>query len=157
MDNYEIVTGQSLRDKLADKLGLNRPSVFDSVRRADYATEDAYLDALTAEKLKRSAPEYQTARREIEAQYRAMREQEEVERMNLNYSAAFDSAQLTDFDRREARKAAVELAQRDLSAGRIGAGDLELTINKYAEAQETQRRKDIASSSVMNALFRSGR
>ena len=157
MGNYEFTTGQSLRDKLADKLGANRPSVFDSVRRADYATENDYIDACTAERLKRNNPEYQTARREIEAQYRAMREREEAERMNRNYSAAFDNAQLTDFDRREARKAAVELAQRDLSAGRIGAGDLEKTINKYAEAQETQRKKDIASSSVMNSLFRSSR
>lgn len=66
----KIETRQDTAAKFAAKLGTDQPSVFDVVNRSSYTTEDAYLDALTLEEMRRNNPEYQAARRRLSVEYR---------------------------------------------------------------------------------------
>lgn len=150
----EITNGYTARDKLANMMGDNRPDAFESVQRDKFESEDAYLDAVTAEKLKRSTPEYQSARREVEREWRQRQEQEQRERQREAYSEAYNNVRLSDLDRRNIDDRAAELARRDLSAGRIGTRDMGVAIEEHAKKLMEERRKELASNAVMNAMFR---
>ena len=94
-------------------MGLDQPSVFDVVNRARYATEDAYLDALVTEKMRRENPDYQAARRKLASEYRERQEQEQRTAQATAYKEIRASVQLDDLDRREIDAQSVELARRD--------------------------------------------
>ena len=61
--NFE--SNDILREKVADKLGLNLPSGLDSVNRADYGNEKAYLDAAATAELEHSSTEISAVRSRV--------------------------------------------------------------------------------------------
>ena len=69
--DMRIETTESTRAKIAEKMGLDQPSVFDVVNRARYATEDAYLEThWSRENVDGENPDYQAARRKLASEYR---------------------------------------------------------------------------------------
>ena len=152
-----IETPESTRAKIAEKMGLDQPSVFDVVNRSSYTTEDAYLDALTLEEMRRSNPEYQAARRRLSVEYRERQEREQRIAQEAAYKEIRSKVQLDGLDQREIDAEAAEMARRDLAAGRISASGLGETIPDYAK-QLTEKRKDIkAGNQLFNAMLRGQR
>lgn len=152
--DMRIETTESTRAKIAEKMGLDQPSVFEVVNRGQYATEDAYLDALVIEQMRRDNPEYQAVRRRLKAEYRERQEQEQRAAQDTAYKKIRSEVQLDDLDRREIDTQATELARRDLAAGRIGVSDLGEAIEKHAK-ELTEKRKDTrASNQLFNAMLR---
>ena len=149
----KIETRQDTAAKFAAKLGTDQPSVFDVVNRSSYTTEDAYLDALTLEEMRRNNPEYQAARRRLSVEYRERQEAAN----DAAYKEIRSTVQLDGLDQREIDTQAAEMARRDLAAGRISASGLGKAIEDYAK-QLTEKRKDTkAGNQLFNAMLRGQR
>lgn len=153
----KIETRQDTAAKFAAKLGADQPSVFDVVNRSSYTTEDAYLDALTLEEMRRNNPEYQAARRRLSVEYRERQEREQRAANDAAYKEIRSTVQLDGLDQREIDTQAAEMARRDLAAGRISASGLGKAIEDYAK-QLTEKRKDTkAGNQLFNAMLRGQR
>lgn len=152
-----IETRQDTAAKFAAKLGTDMPNIFDVVNRSNYATEDAYLDALTLEEMRRNNPEYQAARRRLSVEYRERQEREQRAANDAAYKEIRSTVQLDHLDQREIDTQAAEMARRDLAAGRISASGLGKAIEDYAK-KLTEKRKDTkASDQLFNAMLRGQR
>ena len=153
----KIETRQDTAAKFAAKLGTDQPPVFDVVNRSSYTTEDAYLDALTLEEMRRNNPEYQAARRRLSVEYRERQEREQRAANDAAYKEIRSTVQLDNLDQREIDTQAAEMARRDLAAGRISASGLGKAIEDYAK-QLTEKRKDTkAGNQLFNAMLRGQR
>ena len=155
--DMRIETTESTRAKIAEKMGFDQPSVFEVVNRSQYATEDAYLDALAIEQMRRDNPKYQATRRRLKAEYRERQEQEQREAQEAAYKSIRSAVQLDELDRREIDKQAAELARRDLAAGRTSASGLGETIERYAQKLSEKCKDRKASSQLFNQILRGQR
>ena len=153
----KIETRQDTAAKFAAKLGVDQPSVFDVVNRSSYATEDAYLDALTLEEMRRNNPEYQAARRRQSVEYRERQEREQRIAQEAAYKEIRSTVQLDGLDRREIDTQAAEMARRDLAAGRISTSGLGEAIERYAQELSEKRKDTKASNQLFNAMLRGQR
>lgn len=152
--NARIETAESVKEKAKTALGLDLSSALDLVKRGDYDSDEAYLDACTRAVLERSSPEYRAARSRLKVEYQARREEQERKAQSENYKAIRSSVSLDNVDKHNIDEEAAALARRDLSANRIAASDLGATIEKYA-AELTEKAKDSkASSALFNAMLR---
>lgn len=152
--DVRVESRESTTAKIADKLGLNQPSAFDLIDRNKYADDESYLDAVVKAEMERNNPEYQAVRRRMKAQYREKLEQEQLVRRETAYKQIRSTVQLDDLDRREIDAQAVEMAKRDLAAGRICASGLGTAIANYAK-DLTEKRKDTkANNQLFNAMLR---
>lgn len=150
--NFE--SNDTLREKVADKLGLNLPSGLDIVSRTDYGSEKAYLDAAAAAEMEHSAPEFRATRRRVEAELRQRQEADERKRQTTKYNAIRSCVELDSVDKRNIDAEAAELARRDLAANRIGASDLGEAIEKYAVQLSEKRKNEKASAELFNRMLR---
>ena len=142
-----IETRESVEAKAKAAFGFDLSSALDLVKRGDYDSDEAYLDACTRAELERSSPEYRAARSRLKVE-QARKAQSE------NYKAIRSSVSLDSVDKHNIDEEAAALARRDLSANRIAASDLGATIEKYA-AELTEKAKDSkASSALFNAMLR---
>ena len=152
-----IETPESTRAKIAEKMGLDRPSAFDLVDRSRYADDESYLDAVIKADMERNNPEYQAARRRLKMEYRERMEQAQRTEQEAAYKEIRSTVQLDGLDQREIDTQAAEMARRDLAAGRISASGLGKAIEDYAK-QLTEKRKDTkASNQLFNAMLRGQR
>ena len=156
--NARIETAESVKEKAKAALGLDLSSALDLVKRSDYDSDEAYLDACARAEMERSSTELMTghraARSRLKAEYRARREEQERKAQSENYKAIRSSVSLDSVDKHNIDEEAAALARRDLSANRIAASDLGATIEKYA-AELTEKAKDSkASSALFNAMLR---
>lgn len=148
-----IETRESVEAKAKAAFGFDLSSALDLVKRGDYDSDEAYLDACTRAELERSSPEYRAARSRLKVEYQARREEQERKAQSENYKAIRSSVSLDSVDKHNIDEEAA-LARRDLSANRIAASDLGATIEKYA-AELTEKAKDSkASSALFNAMLR---
>ena len=159
MTNTEgrIETRQDTAAKIAEKMGLDRPSAFDLVDRSRYADDESYLDAVIKADMERNNPEYQAARRRLKMEYRERMEQAQRTEQEAAYKEIRSTVQLDGLDQREIDTQAAEMARRDLAAGRISASGLGKAIEDYAK-QLTEKRKDTkAGNQLFNAMLRGQR
>lgn len=152
--NANIETAESVREKAKAALGFDLSSALDLVKRGDYDSDEAYLDACTRAELERSSPEYRAARSRLKAEYRARQEDEQRKTQNEAYKVIRTNVSLDDLDRRNIDERAADLARRDLAAGRIAASGLGDAIAKYAEKLGEERKTEKASAQLFNSLIR---
>lgn len=153
----KIETRQDTAAKFAAKLGADQPSVFDVINRSSYATEDAYLDALTLEEMRRSNPTYRETRSRLALKYRERQEREQRAANDAAYKEIRSTVQLDHLDQREIDTQAAEMARRDLAAGRISASGLGKAIEDYAKQLAETRKDTKASNQLFNAIIRGKR
>lgn len=147
-------TREDTEAKVAAMMGTDQPSVFEIVNRENYATEDAYLDALVKTEMERNSPEYQEARRRLKREYMQRQESENTAKREAKRKEIRASMDLSDYDRKEIDRQAGERARMDLAAGRIGASDLAATIEQYAKKFSEKRKDELTSNQIMNMIFR---
>lgn len=150
--NFE--SNDILREKVADKLGLNLPSGLDIVDRADYGNEKAYLDAAATAELEHSSPEFRAVRRRVEAEFRQRQEEDERKRQTEKYNVIRSCIGLDSVDKKNIDAEAAELARRDLAANRIAASALGKTIERYAQELSEKKKDSKASNALFNAMLR---
>ena len=153
----KIETSESIGEKFAAKLGVNQPSPLDMVSRSDFASDEAYLDAVVIAQMKQNNPEYQAVRRKLQAEYQERQEKEQREAQAKRYQEIRSAVQLSQQDVREIDAAAADMARRDLAAGRIFASDLGATIERYAKDLTEKRKDTTAGNQLFNAILRGNR
>lgn len=154
-ENARIETPDTVKAKVAEKLGFDQSSALDLVSRSRYASDDEYLDAAVKAELERSNPEYQAIRRRLAAEYRQRQEEAERKAHAEEYKEIRSNVQLWDTDTRAIDTEATEMARRDLAAGRIGASEMGKTIEKYAKDLTEKRKDSRASDQLFNNIIRS--
>lgn len=154
--NFEanIETAESVKEKAKAAFGFDMSSALDLVKRSDYDSDEAYLDACTRAELERSSPEYRAARSRLKAAYRARQEEQERKAQAENYRSIRASVTLDSLDQRNIDEQAADLARRDLAANRIAASELGRVIEKYAQKLGEQRKDEKASNALFNAMLR---
>ena len=149
-----FTSNESIKAKAARAFGMDQPHVFDTLRRVDFANDDAYLDAAVTAEMQRSSPEYQAIRRRLARELDERREKDTRAAQNETYKAIRGTIKLDDIDVKNIDNEAADLARRDLAAGRIRASDLGAQIEKYA-GELTEKRKDSrAAAKMFNDMIR---
>ena len=152
--NARIETAESVKEKAKAALGLDLSSALDLVKRGDYDSDEAYLDACTRAEMERSSPEYRAARSRLKAEYRARQEAEQRKAQAENYKAIRSSVSLDSVDQHSIDEEAADLARRDLAANRLAASELGKTIERYAQELSEKKKDSKASNALFNAMLR---
>lgn len=152
--NANIETAESVKEKAKAAFGFDMSSAFDLVKRSDYDSDEAYLDAAAKAELERSSPEYRSARSRLKAEYRALQEKEQRAAQNEAYKTIRAEISLDELDRRTIDEQAADLARRDLAANRIAASELGRTVERYAAELGEKRKNEKASAAMFNAMLR---
>lgn len=149
-----IETRESVEAKAKAAFGFDLSSALDLVKRGDYDSDEAYLDACTRAELERSSPEYRAARSRLKAEYRARQEAEQRKAQAENYKAIRSSVSLDSVDQHSVDEEAADLARRDLAANRIAASELGKAIERYAQELSEKKKDSKASNALFNAMLR---
>ncbi len=152
--NANIESKDTIREKMAEKLGFNCVSVLDLVDRNKFADDESYIDACTRAELERSSPEYRAARSRLKAEFNARRDAEQRQAQGKAYKSIRAGITLDDLDRRNIDEEAAALARRDLAANRIAASALGATIEKYAQTLSEKRKDEKAAAQMFNGMLR---
>lgn len=152
--NANIETAENVREKAKAAFGFDMSSALDLVKRSDYDSDEAYLDAAAKAELERSSPEYRAARSRLKAEYRARQEKEQRAAQNEAYKSIRAEVSLDALDRRTIDEQAADLARRDLAANRIAASELGRTVERYAAELGEKRKNEKASAAMFNAMLR---
>ena len=152
--NANIETAENVREKAKAAFGFDMSSALDLVKRSDYDSDEAYLDAAAKAELERSSPEYRAARSRLKAEYRARQEKEQRTAQNEAYKSIRAEVLLDALDRRKIDEQAADLARRDLAANRIAASELGRTGERYAQKLGEKRKDEKASGALFNAMLR---
>ena len=152
--NANIETAENVREKAKAAFGFDMSSALDLVKRSDYDSDEAYLDATAKAELERSSPEYRAARSRLKAEYRARQEKEQRTAQNEAYKSIRAEVLLDALDRRKIDEQAADLARRDLAANRIAASELGRTVERYAQKLGEKRKDEKASGALFNAMLR---
>lgn len=152
--NANIETAENVREKAKAAFGFDMSSALDLVKRSDYDSDEAYLDAAAKAELERSSPEYRGARSRLKAEYRARQEKEQRTAQNEAYKSIRAEVLLDALDRRKIDEQAADLARRDLAANRIAASELGRTVERYAQKLGEKRKDEKASGALFNAMLR---
>ena len=152
--NANIETAENVREKAKAAFGFDMSSALDLVKRSDYDSDEAYLDAAVKAELERSSPEYRAARSRLKAEYRARQEKEQRTAQNEAYKSIRAEVLLDALDRRKIDEQAADLARRDLAANRIAASELGRTVERYAQKLGEKRKDEKASGALFNAMLR---
>ena len=152
--NANIETAENVREKAKAAFGFDMSSALDLVKRSDYDSDEAYLDAAAKAELERSSPEYRAARSRLKAEYRARQEKEQRTAQNEAYKSVRAEVLLDALDRRKIDEQAADLARRDLAANRIAASELGRTVERYAQKLGEKRKDEKASGALFNAMLR---
>ena len=105
-----IETRESVEAKAKAAFGFDLSSALDLVKRGDYDSDEAYLDACTRAELERSSPEYRAARSRLKVEYQARREEQERKAQSENYKAIRSSVSLDSVDKHNIDEEAAALA-----------------------------------------------
>lgn len=142
------------REELTKRLSGTQESALDALNRADYASDEDYLDACAKLHLERSNPEYAAAYRKVSAEYQNRREKEQREAQRARYNELSKTVILDYVDKQNIEKKSREAAQRDLAAKRITLDGMGAAIEKYAEQYTTEIKKEKTSRQLFNEMIR---
>lgn len=153
-DEARIIAGSSLKEKVAERLGMDQPSGLDMVDRRSYKDDEAFLDAAVEAELRRSSPEYREVRRRLAGE---LRERDEIAARKAQaetYSTIRKHTTLDYVDQKEIDAKAAELADMDLADHRIAPSQLADTIKRYSETLAQKKLDTKASSQLFNQMIR---
>ena len=152
--NANIETAKSVKEKAKAAFGFDLSSALDLVKRSDYDSDEAYLDACARAEMERNSPEYRAVRKRLKAEYRQRTEEQERKAQGEAYRSIRAGVSLDSLDRRNIDQEAADLARRDLAANRIAASELGATIERYAEELSEKKKDSKASNALFNAMLR---
>lgn len=149
----EIITNTDVAIKAAEKMGLT--SRYDEeLKRENFPSDDAYLDARTKRELERSTPEYREIRRKLEAELTLEKQKEEARIFNEKRAEYRKNARIAGFESENIQKEAFDRAERDLANNKISRAEFAKTVKKYGDEMEERLRDHKAECASMNDLIR---
>lgn len=152
--NANIETAKSVKEKAKAAFGLDLSSALDLVKRSDYDSDEAYLDACARAEMERDSPEYRAVRKRLKAEYRQRTEKQERKAQEEAHRSIRAGVSLDSLDQRNIDQEAADFARRDLAANRIAASELGATIERYAKELSEKKKDSKASNVLFNAMLR---
>lgn len=150
----KIENANATRARVANQLGFARNESLDKLDRANFESDEAYIDACVEQEMKASDPARMRIKRELEREYAKRREAEIQAKQDAAYKEIRAGITLDGLDHESIHNEATRLAQEDLAAGRIFTKDLGKRIAEHAEELAGKRKDEKAGSKMMNAMFR---
>ena len=148
------MANKRLEDKVRRALSRGHVNGLDMVRRSDYATRDAYLDAATRAELERQSIGYGDIYARLDREYSVIEEQAARKAERERFAELTESAVIYDSERKGIEVEARNRADADLSAGRITTEQHAERIKEYAQAGELNLRKEKAGAVQFNEALR---
>lgn len=142
------------RARMTQRLSFSQPSVFDVIRREDYASDEAYIDALVAEKGRRSGREYQTQRRMIERELAAEAERKELNEQNKRFEKFKNGTTLSAIEAEKVAQRAQAAALNDVQHGRTSADNLSSSIKAHESRLTDEAVEHKAAGLFFNQMLR---
>lgn len=125
------------------------------INPGDYMTEEQYRAALIAKQKELDSPEYKAAALHADEVIEEQRAAKEAAALKEKQQSYINSASLSDVEREQLFKEALELAQRDVHAGRISQTGIAKAQQKYFEQLQSKARTDKAENMLFNDVIRS--
>ena len=130
------------------------PSPLDTLKRSDYPSEAAYLEACAELHLKRQNPEFQKALLAVRDEFEQREHAARLEKMNKEFKKLSQSIVLQDYEIKKCDEQAAEQIWTDVARGiieKVKAADAirELSIKLQREVRERK-----ANRQVTNELIR---
>lgn len=139
-------------ENLELRMGLSGPKTTDVIRREDFDSDDAYLDAATRHELERERdPRYNDVRRKFEIQLAQEKEKARKAAQDKRFNELRDQVKV---DRASIDERATVAATADLNSGRISPKEFGEAKEKHAKKIEDQDRRDKASNIMFNEFVR---
>ncbi len=132
----------------------NEHSGLDLVAGQHFTDDDALLDAATRAEMERSSPEYKAIRARLTRELEAKRDRERRAQYTRAFEETLSTTNLNDFEQKQVDERSLEMAQRDLAAGRIFSRDVGKRAAEYAEKLSDEAKRTKASNSAFNSLIR---
>lgn len=123
-----------------------------TLKRADFATDEEYVEARIQERLRQQDPAYMAQRRQVLREEQAKKEREQRQQQAQEYKRILDSVQLPEAKRREITAEAQRRAAADVTSGR--ASDLTGTVAKYETQLTDAAKRDAAAGQMFNSAVR---
>lgn len=128
----------------------------DLLNRADFATDDAYLEAAADLRIKRSSPEFQKALREMRAE-QARREQAQLElEQAKRFEELCQSIKLDAYDLGTIQSRAQKNAASMVQSGKIRSDELLSTVSRLEQQYTEDFKRTKASNAIINEAVRNG-
>lgn len=156
MEENSITTNEALRQVLRPpRKEITLPSPLDSVKREDFDSDAAYLEAAADIAVKRKSAEFVQAYNQvsIEQQRREMEKAREAAAKAIG-----EALKAVKIDQREIddiNKQATEWAQAELRTGRLDPRKLQEGVSAYVSRETEKLRKRKAEALVLSNAIRS--
>ena len=145
---------RNAREEITKRLSGTQGSALDALNRADYASDEDYLDACAKLHVERSSPEYAAAYRKVSAEYQMRCEKEQRKAQRARYDELSKTVTLDYVDKQNVERKAREAAQHDLAAKRITLDGMGAAIEKYAGQYTTEAKQEKTSRQLFNEMIR---
>lgn len=126
----------------------------DGLRREDYATDDAFLEAAARRQMELDDPAYRKARAKVLRAYQEQLQQDAKARSDAEFAAAVKACKLSQSRQREIEAQAAKLAVADFEGGRISATEVDGRKRKYTEELTMRAKHDAVMGERINAALR---
>ena len=139
---------------IANRIGMQMPSVKDTIKREDFDSDEAFVDAIARKELEMEEnPRLVELKRKHYVELARQREEEQREKERKQREAARAAAKLTEKEKREVAAAALDAATADLRSGRITHEQFDEAKEKYREKIENNCLDRKATGTVFNEWF----
>jgi hypothetical protein len=129
----------------------------DGLRREDFSSEEAFIEAGIERQMRLNNPAYQKARIAVMEEREKQLKEEAARRDQAEYEAAVKACRLSKNQEVEVRKAAAEKAVMDMNDGKIPPNKVSEQTEKYVVELTRQKKGDIVTAERINASLRGNR
>ncbi len=129
----------------------------DGLKREDFKTDEAFLEAATQRQMELDNPAYIKARTKVLRAYQEQIQAEEKARRESEFAAAVKACKLSQSCQREREAQAAKKDVADFEEGRISATEVDNQKRKYIEELTTRAKSDAVMGERINAALRGTR
>ena len=130
------------------------PSPLDTLKRSDYASDAAYLEACAELHLKRQNPEFQKALLAVRDEFEQREHAARLEKMNKEIKKLSQNIVLQDYEIKKCDEQAAEQIWTDVARGNIEKAKAADAIQELSIKLQREARERKASRQVTNELIR---
>lgn len=148
-----MVNNKQLAERLLSAMGSYTPAT-EAIRRENFETDDAYLDAITDYELKMNDPKRAEIRRRYARELQQQREAEAAEVRAAKHAEITANVKLTPEERSRAAEAATAETLQALKDGKIGVDDYSRAFDARFKEIEARAIEEKAGQAIFNSEIR---
>lgn len=139
------------------ELFSKKESGLDGLRREDFPSEEAFIEAGIERQMRLNDPAYQKARIAVIEEREKQLKEEAARQDQAEYEAAVKACRLSEMQTAEVRKMAAEKAVMDVNDGKIPPAKVSEQTEKYVAELTHAKKCEIITAGRINASLRGNR